>query len=86
VPVQAPAPSAAAAPGMPVNISAELAAGRTKIGRSSFWNEEKVGRGHIMQVSGRLSAALRLLHAGRAAGGGGDAVRQRLEPHLCARG
>jgi hypothetical protein len=29
------------APGMPVNASAELAAGRTKIGRSSFWNEEK---------------------------------------------
>jgi hypothetical protein len=44
VPVQALAPSAAAAPGMPVNISAELAAGRTKIGRSSFWNEEKVRR------------------------------------------
>jgi phosphopantetheinyl transferase (holo-ACP synthase) len=42
VPVQASGPSAAAAPGMPINISAELAAGRTKIGRSSFWNEEKV--------------------------------------------
>lgn len=33
--------SAPPAPGMPVNASAELAAGRTKIGRSSFWNEER---------------------------------------------
>ena len=29
-------------PSLPINASAELAAGRTKIGRSSFWNEERV--------------------------------------------
>lgn len=28
-------------PGIPINVSAELAAGRVKIGRSSFWNEER---------------------------------------------
>ena len=27
---------------VPINASAEVAAGRTKIGRSSFWNEERV--------------------------------------------
>lgn len=29
---------------VPINASAEVAAGRTKIGRSSFWNEERVSK------------------------------------------